>query len=93
MSAATLITACGDIRKISKYCMFMIHQSSYGISGNHEQVKREVEQMESEEKLWAKWMAEMSNKTAAYWYKIVKNKNVYLTAEEVLKHKIVDEII
>lgn len=93
MSASTLILACGDIRRMSRYCTFMCHQSSYGVAGSHEQVKEQVEQMERSEKSWAKWMAEVSSKSEAFWYKTVKKKDVYLSAEEVLKYGVIDEII
>jgi ATP-dependent Clp protease protease subunit len=93
MSAATLITACGDIRKMSKYTIAMFHQCSYGLQGSHEEVKQEVEQMEREEKLWAKWMANLSKKSEKFWFTAVKKKNVYLTAEEMLKYGVIDEII
>ncbi len=93
MSAATLILACGDVRKVSKYCMSMFHQSSYGLQGSHEEIKQEVEQMEREEKLWAKWIAELSSKTEKFWYGVVKKKNVYLTADQMSDYGVADEII
>lgn len=93
MSAATLILACGDHRRISKYTISMFHQSAYGVSGSHEEVKEQVEQQEKEEKLWAKWVAELSKKTEKFWYKTVKKKNVYLTAEKMFAYGVVDEII
>lgn len=93
MSAATLILACGDLRKISKYCMSMFHQSSYGLEGSHEEVKEQVKQMEQEEKLWAKWVAELSNKSENFWYRTVKKKDVYLTADKMLQYGVIDEII
>lgn len=93
MSSATLILACGDVRKLSKYCVSMFHQSSYGVSGSHEEIKEAVQQAEREEKLWARWIAELSNKSESFWYKTVKKKNVYLTSEEMLKYGVVDEIV
>jgi ATP-dependent protease ClpP protease subunit len=93
MSAATLILACGNVRKISKFCITMFHQSSYGLSGSHEQVKQEVEQMEKEEKLWAKWISSMSTKSEGFWYTVVQKKNVYLVADKLLAYGVVDEIL
>lgn len=93
MSAATLILACGDTRRMSKYCSFMCHQSTYGIRGSHEQVKEHVEQMETQEKAWAKWMSDVSSKSESFWHTVVKNKDVYLSTEEVLKYGVIDEII
>lgn len=93
MSAATLLLACGDERKVSKYCISMFHQSSYGIQGSHEEIKEEVAQMEREEKLWAKWISELSTKDERFWKNKVKKKNMYLTAEEMLSWGVVDAII
>jgi len=93
MSAATLILACGNTRLMSKYCMFMAHQSSYNIGGSHADVKDEVEQMEREEKLWANWMQDMSSKTKKFWLTKTHKRNMYLTAEECLKIGVIDSII
>jgi ATP-dependent protease ClpP protease subunit len=71
----------------------MFHQSSYGLSGSHEQVKQEVEQMEKEEKLWAKWISSMSTKSEGFWYTVVQKKNVYLVADKLLAYGVVDEIL
>ena len=93
MSAATLILMCGDKRRMSKFCTPMFHQSSYHLSGDHENVKEEVAQMEQEERKWAAWLAEVSTKDAKFWYKIVKKKNFYPTPEQMLEYGAIDEII
>ena len=93
MSAATLILMCGDVRKMSKFCTPMFHQSSYHVGGDHENVKEEVVQMEREEKKWAKWLAEVSTKNEKFWYKIVKKKNFYPTPDQMLDYGAIDEII
>lgn len=93
MSAATLILAAGDRRRMSRYCWAMAHQCSYMIGGSHEEVKEEVAQAEREEDMWAGWMSELSNEDKAYWFTKVKKKNVYMTSDECLKVGMVDEII
>lgn len=92
MSAATLILACGNKRKISKYAWFMHHEAAYAMEGKHTEHKDSVRQMEREERQWANIMAEFSNKNSDYWYNLGK-KDTYLTPEELLKLGIVDEII
>lgn len=93
MSAATLILACGDERKISSLSWTMFHESSYGVEGAHKQVKDIVIQAEREEEQWAKAMESYSNKDAKYWRQIVLNKNSYFDADELLGLGVVDEII
>lgn len=93
MSAATLLLACGDKRRISKYCTFMAHESSYSLKGTHSNIKEEVEQAERDERLWASWMAELSEEPEAFWFSVVKKKNVYLNSEQCLLMGVVDEII
>lgn len=93
MSAATLVLAAGKRRKMSMYAWFMFHKSQYMVGGSHDDVIEAVEQAEREEKFWAKWMAEMSEKDAKFWYNSAKKKDFYMTAEECLKVGIIDEII
>ena len=91
-SAATMILACGDKRRVSKYAMIMHHQAHYGMEGKHKDVKHFVEQLEKEEKLWCKWLEEFTGKEAEFWYKSAY-RDFYITAEEALNYGIVDEII
>ena len=92
MSAATLILAAGNRRRMSKYATFMHHESSYMVGGSHSQVKEEIEQMEKEEELWSGWMEELTTTDASDWRKFAHKKNLYLTAEECIKHGVIDEV-
>ena len=49
-------------------------------------------QMEKEEKLWAKWMAELSEQTEEFWYNHGRRKNFYMTAEQVMACGVVEEV-
>lgn len=93
MSAATLILACGDERRFSKYGVFMHHESTYGIEGKHSEVKDLAEQMEREELQWAKNMEVFSKKSAKFWLKEGTRKDAYFTAEQLLEFGVIDEII
>lgn len=92
MSAATLILAAGDRRKISAYAFFMHHESSYGLEGRHSQIKDAVKQAEREEQKWAEWMAEFTKKDKAFWVKTGVTTDAYYEADELLKLGVVDEI-
>jgi ATP-dependent protease ClpP protease subunit len=92
MSAATIILACGDRRKMSKYGFFMWHENSYELEGKHSEIKAEVLQNDREEKLWANTMAHFSKKDSSFWLKNGVGKNAYFTADNLLKMGVVDEI-
>lgn len=93
MSASVLILASGDKRRMSSYSWLMHHKSSYGLQGSHDMIVKEVNQMKREEKVWAKWMEELTAKKAEYWEKSAEHKNLYLTAEQCLEFGVIDEII
>ena len=92
MSAATLILAAGNKRRMSRLGWYMWHESSYNLAGRHSDVKEAVSQAEKEEKQWAKLMAEFTDKSEQYWYKLGQKKDVYLTAENLLEMGVIDEI-
>jgi len=94
MSAATLILACGDRRRISNIAFFMHHEASYEIpdSTRLSEIQRDMKQWLREEELWAKKMEEFSNSDKDYWYNIGIGKDVYFDAEELLNLGVVDEI-
>lgn len=93
MSAATIILACGDKRRMSQHTIFMHHEASYGVSGTHSDVREEIEQMEREEELWCAWMADFSSKDKAFWRKSAKKKNFYMTAQECLSVGVIEEVL
>jgi ATP-dependent protease ClpP protease subunit len=92
MSAASLILAAGNKRRMSRYAMFMHHEASYGIEGRHSEIQDEIQQMEREERLWSRWIAEMSAKDAQFWYNHGKRKNFYMTADECEATGVIDEV-
>lgn len=92
-SAATILLACGDRRKMSKYAEFMHHESSYEVGGRHSEIVAYTKQAEKEERRWSKWMAEFSKKTEKFWYEWGKHIDKYLTAAECIKYGVVDEVL
>lgn len=93
MSAATLILACGNVRKFSRFGWFMHHESQYFIEGKHSDHKDYVAQAEREEKQWAKFMAEFSKKSEKFWLTEGSRKDAYFDAGQLLKLGVIDEII
>lgn len=94
MSAATLILAAGDKRRISELSWVMWHESSYDVGGTHTQVKHFSQQVDREDKMWVQMMAKLTLATADFWQnKGQSGKDFYLNAKECLELGIVDEII
>ncbi len=93
MSAATLILACGDRRKISDYAFFMHHETSYAVEGKHSEITSLVKQSEIEDQKWCDWMAGFSNKSADFWKTAGVGTDLYLSAQQILEYGLVDEII
>lgn len=92
MSAATLILASGWKRRVSKFATFMHHEAAYGVEGRHSTLVNEVKEMERLEKQWSRWMAEFSNKPAAFFSKEGRFTDSYFTPQELLEMGLVDEI-
>lgn len=92
MSAATLILAAGNKRKISKHAWFMNHEASYGIDGKHSEHKVIVAQAEREEQQWAECLAQFSKRPKAFWLKNGTGTDAYFSAEELITMGVVDEL-
>lgn len=93
MSAATLILAAGDRRKVSSYAFFMHHEASYGAEGRHSEIKNAVKQADKEDDKWCEWMAEFTKKDKKFWKTNGVSLDAYFTVEELLEFGVVDEII
>ena len=92
MSAAGLILASGDKRRMSRRAWFMIHEISAGVVGTVTQMEEEVLQIKREMEAWSDAMADFTKKSKKFWWDLAQKKNAYLTAEECLKYGIVDEL-
>lgn len=93
MSAATLILACGDKRRVSSLSWFMHHEAYYGVEGRHKQVVNEVKQREREEAQWAKAMARFTKKDVKFWAKKGIHIDAYFEASELKDLGVVDEVM
>lgn len=93
MSAATLILACGDKRRISEFAFFMHHESYYGVEGRHQSNMATVKHYEREERMWCKWMEDFTEKDREFWYQTGQHVDEYFDAEQCVEIGIADEII
>lgn len=93
MSAATLILMSGDVRRLSRFCSTMFHAMQYGTNGDHADIKEHVAQADKEMKNLVKYYEEFSTQPASFWTRKIKKKEYYPSAEEMLSHGAIDEII
>lgn len=92
MSAATLILACGDYRKMSELATFMHHESHYIVEGRHSQISNYVKHAEREELLWARCMEKFSKQNQEFWMEFGKHMDRFFFADECLKYGVIDEV-
>jgi ATP-dependent protease ClpP protease subunit len=93
MSAATLILAAGDKRKLSHLAWFMHHEASVDAGEMRAaQLDAFTKQLKREEKQWAKAMAEYTNRDAKFWLTKGTHIDAYFDANELLKLGVIDEV-
>lgn len=92
MSAATLILASGDKRRVSQFSWFMWHEMSYNAKGRHSDIKDAVVQAEREGFVWCYWMSRFSKQDMKFWKKLGTRKDSYITPKELKGLGVVDEV-
>lgn len=96
MSAGTLLLASGTKgkRKIGKHTRVMIHQVSAGTAGPHHEMINEIAEIEHTQKQYIKCLASETKMTETMIKKLFERKvNIYLSAEEAVKHGFADIIV
>lgn len=96
MSAAVLLLAAGTKgkRKIGKYCRVMIHSVIGGSSGALHDLKNEMKEIQMIQDMYIDALASETKLTKKKLKDMfAKNVNVYLSAEEAVKHGIADIIV
>lgn len=92
-SAATMILASGDKRRMSAESMFMHHEGGLEVSGTVSQVNNLVKQTQREDDIWCATLARVSNQSKEFWLQKSKNSvDWYFSAQECLELGIVEEI-
>lgn len=93
MSAAIMILAAGNKRRMSKFAWCMWHEASYGHEGTVAQMQHFQRQMEREENIGAEMMERFSGAPKKFWLSEGKlGKDLYLTAEECMNLGVIDEV-
>lgn len=95
-SAATLVLACADFRIMSRFSVFMHHETMYSPSEGTRQRELEhiVRNSVVERKAWSRAMGLWTKKPAKYWEtQGIDGKDLHLDARTCLKFGIIDKVI
>lgn len=91
-SAATILLAAGDHRRISKYAWFMHHEDSDELKGTMSSIEAQLKQGKRAEAIWNKAMAEYTKKDYKFWSRTGVGEDAYFTPQELLEMGVVDEV-
>jgi ATP-dependent Clp protease protease subunit len=92
-SAASLILASGDIRKMSSEAWAMVHEDRGSMEdGTIEEMEKRALHYRRLENQWAELMAERTNTSFKAWVRLHKDET-YLTAKQCLELGMIDEVI
>lgn len=91
-SAAVLILASGDHRRMQTNCWLMVHEDSAGFEGEVTQLEKSIKHLRRLEDQWSKLLHLYTGTSADYWNKLHKD-TTYLSAGECRDLRIVDELI
>ncbi len=91
-SAAVIVFAAGENRKLSKLASVMVHESESTVEGNSSKIKKTAKQMEVDEQFWCGHLAAMTGTDAKTWMKL-HEAETYLSPEEALKLNLATELI
>lgn len=93
MSAATIILACGDERRMSKYTWFMWHEVAAGYEGKVTELKGEIKQLQQEHEQFLRMITEFSNKPLKYWKAKGVEDDFFMNAKQCKAVGLIEEII
>lgn len=91
-SAATLILASGDLRRLTRESWVMVHEEQGELVGSVTELETETAQLRRMEFQWAALLWRKSNTSAKDWGEMHKQTK-YLSANECLELGLVDEVI
>jgi ATP-dependent Clp protease protease subunit len=91
-SAAIIILASADYRRMTKESWVMVHEDSNKLKGKVTDLENEVSIMRRFEDQWSNLLEEYTNTNAVTWATL-HSKETYLNAKECLELGLIEEII
>lgn len=91
-SAAVVILAAGDIRRMAIETWIMVHEDSWTLDGKVTNLERDVKHFRRLETQWNELLAFYTKTSASKWAELHKNET-YLSSTECLELGLVDKVI
>ena len=91
-SAATVILASGNIRKMTKESWVMVHEDQGDVAGNVTEMEVEIRQKRRLEDQWTRIFEDATRTDWRAWERMNKS-TTYLSADECLFLGLIDEVI
>jgi ATP-dependent Clp protease protease subunit len=91
-SAASIILASGDKRRIHSSAWVLVHEDTGSLEGTVTEMEKQLRHMRRLEQQWAAIMGGLTKTTAAHWEAIQATSKT-LNAKECLKLGLVDEVV
>lgn len=88
-SAAVLILAAGDNRKMSKSGWVMVHEDSTEVSGDVTTIEMSAKHGRRIEKQWSLLLAQCTTTSASTWERLHK-RDLYMDADECIRLGLID---
>lgn len=92
-SAAVIILAAGNYRRLARDSRVMVHEDSGKIKGTVSNMEQAILAFRAEEHKWNSRMASYTGTPAYHWAKLHKQGDTFLTPETCAELGMVDEII
>jgi len=91
-SAASLILASGDRRRMHSSAWVLVHEDVGALEGSVTEMEKQLRHMRRLEQQWAAIFASCTTTSASIWESIQSSDKV-LSAKECLKYGLVDEVL
>lgn len=94
-SAATLILAAGNLRRLTQEAWVMVHEDSGEVEGSVSEMEAQIKHLRAMENQWNSLLAQYSTgkSTPQVFAELHKRGDVNLTPDECVKLGLVDEVI
>jgi ATP-dependent protease ClpP protease subunit len=91
-STAVIVFAAGNVRRLSKAAVMLVHESSDKTKGKSTEIRKFAKDMEKSEEFWCELLQEYTGTDAKTWLKL-HAAETYLSPEEALKLNLATELI
>lgn len=92
-SAATILLAVGDTRVAMEHTQFLHHSAEISTDGSSRRIKQTTAALDHSEESWNILLGKYTKRRKKFWDDLMNKGDVYLSAKDLLKYGVVDEVI